>query len=94
MKVFSNYLYRFIPSPRNNYQKIGILDIFGFENFHQNSFEQLCINIANEQLQFYFNQHVFEWEFEEYKSEGILLDTIHFENNRPVLEMFLQVYKD
>lgn len=41
---------------------VGLLDIFGFENFPKNSFEQICINIANEQIQYYFNQHIFTWE--------------------------------
>lgn len=47
---------------RENDYRIGILDIFGFENFKRNSFEQLCINIANEQIQYYFNQQIFSWE--------------------------------
>ena len=51
----------FLVCSDNDY-RIGILDIFGFENFKRNSFEQLCINIANEQIQFYFNQQIFSWE--------------------------------
>ncbi|XP_061442672.1 myosin-IIIa isoform X2 [Rhineura floridana] len=69
---------------------IGILDIFGFENFKRNSFEQLCINIANEQIQFYFNQHVFAWEQNEYLYEGVDARVIEYEDNRPLLDMFLQ----
>jgi myosin III len=49
----------------------------------------LCINIANEQIQYYFNQHVFAWEMQEYLNEGIDGSEIVFVDNRPVLDMFL-----
>ncbi|KAF6216430.1 hypothetical protein GE061_000772 [Apolygus lucorum] len=74
---------------RNDHLTIGILDIFGFENFEYNSFEQLCINIANEQIQYFFNQHIFTWEQQEYMAEGIAIDLVEFTDNRPVLDMLL-----
>ncbi|XP_063094100.1 myosin-IIIa isoform X4 [Cavia porcellus] len=79
-----------LPSGSGDELSIGILDIFGFENFKKNSFEQLCINIANEQIQYYFNQHVFAWEQSEYLNEDVDVRVIEYEDNRPLLDMFLQ----
>ncbi|KAJ8338684.1 hypothetical protein SKAU_G00354700 [Synaphobranchus kaupii] len=69
--------------------EIGILDIFGFENFTVNRYEQICINLANEQLQYFFNHHIFLMEQKEYKEEGIEWDTIEFKDNKPILDLFL-----
>ena len=70
---------------------IGILDMAGFENFDTNSFEQLCINATNEQLQYYFNQQVFQWEMDEYKREGLKAKDIKYTDNRPLVDLFLEV---
>ena len=69
------------------YGIIGLLDIFGFESFPLNSFEQLCINYANEQLQQKFTKDVFVSVFEEYKEEGISLDEIQYDDNTHVLDL-------
>ena len=66
---------------------IGILDIFGFEVLKTNSFEQLCINYANENLQFYFNKHIFRLEQEEYEREGINWAKIEFGDNQECLDL-------
>lgn len=77
----------------DNFPSIGILDMSGFENFQVNSFEQLCINVANEHLQFYFNEHIFLQEEEEYFSEGIDFESINFQNNEDLIELFMGVCK-
>ncbi|KAF7023188.1 hypothetical protein CFC21_035763 [Triticum aestivum] len=59
---------------------IGVLDIYGFESFKTNSFEQLCINFTNEKLQQHFNQ-------EEYTREQINWSYIEFVDNQDVLDL-------
>ncbi|XP_030232317.1 unconventional myosin-IXAa isoform X2 [Gadus morhua] len=65
----------------NKILSIGVLDIFGFEDYENNSFEQFCINFANERLQHYFNQHIFKLEQEEYRAEGITWHNIDYIDN-------------
>jgi len=66
---------------------IGVLDIFGFESFATNSFEQLCINYCNEALQQQFNAFVLKNEQEEYEREGIDWKFIEFPENQDVLDL-------
>ena len=66
---------------------IGILDIFGFEVFDTNSFEQMCINYSNEKLQLHFNEVIFESEMKLYESEGIPTDRVEFLDNSGCVEL-------
>ncbi|WOL04874.1 myosin-1-like [Canna indica] len=69
-------------------KSISILDIFGFESFHKNGFEQFCINYANERLQQHFNRHLFKLEQEEYAQEGIDWAKVEFLDNTDCLNLF------
>jgi myosin-3 len=69
---------------------MGVLDIFGFEVFKLNSIEQMCIDVTNEQLQHFFNHHIFEMEQVEYLKEGVDVSKISYVDNQSTLDLFLK----
>lgn len=84
--------YRFVHTktkvpPPANFGIIGLLDIFGFETFEVNRFEQLCINYCNEKLQQKFTQDIFRSVQVEYENEGIELEEITYDDNADVLDL-------
>jgi len=66
---------------------IGLLDIFGYEAFEVNSFEQLCINLANETLQNHYNAHIFEKDMEECLAEGVDMTDVAYPDNASCLQL-------
>lgn len=72
---------------KSDFVTVGLLDIFGFESFPVNGFEQLCINYANEKLQSKFTRDIFITVEEEYMKEGVALDDIRYDDNSDVLEL-------
>ena len=75
---------------RKKFKHIGILDIYGFEDFKEkNSFEQLCINFTNEKLQQHFTKKILKDEQQTYKDEEIDIKHIEFEDNQAVLDLLV-----
>ncbi|XP_045801422.1 myosin-2-like [Trifolium pratense] len=72
---------------RRTGRSISILDIYGFESFQKNSFEQLCINYANERLQQHFNRHLFKLEQQDYEIDGVDWTKVDFEDNQECLDL-------
>ncbi|XP_073347990.1 unconventional myosin-VIIa-like [Pagrus major] len=86
-KINSVIYQRLTKNSKSSFLSIGLLDIFGFENFHTNSFEQLCINFANEKLQQFFVGHIFKLEQKEYLKEDIVWNNIKFSDNQNILDL-------
>lgn len=72
---------------------IGVLDIYGFEVFDSNGFEQFCINYCNEKLQQLFIQLVLKQEQEEYERENINWQHVDYFNNKVICDLVEEQFK-
>lgn len=81
--------------PKEDQRKevMGILDIYGFEIFERNSFEQFCINFCNEKLQQLFIELTLKSEQEEYRREGIEWEHIEYFNNKVICDLIEEKHK-
>ncbi|XP_056330360.1 myosin Ic, paralog b isoform X3 [Danio aesculapii] len=76
-----------------NASVIGLLDIYGFEVFQNNSFEQFCINYCNEKLQQLFIELTLKSEQEEYEAEGITWEPVQYFNNKIICDLVEEKFK-
>ncbi|XP_061923890.1 unconventional myosin-Ic-like isoform X1 [Entelurus aequoreus] len=76
-----------------HYSVIGLLDIYGFEVFQHNSFEQFCINYCNEKLQQLFIELTLKSEQEEYEAEGITWEPVQYFNNKIICDLVEEKFK-
>ena len=82
-----NVLNKSVDKPKETRKTLGVLDIFGFEVFEKNSFEQLCINYANEKLHNQFIHYYFKHEQQEYEQENINVEFIEYKDNTACLAL-------
>lgn len=78
-----------LPENKDQYTSIGLLDIFGFEDFDVNSIEQYCINYTNEKLQNLYISYVFKAERVIFEEEGLteFIDLIKYTDNQPIMDL-------
>uniref|UniRef100_A0A672JAS9 Myosin Ic, paralog b n=1 Tax=Salarias fasciatus TaxID=181472 RepID=A0A672JAS9_SALFA len=78
---------------QKSYSVIGLLDIYGFEVFQNNSFEQFCINYCNEKLQQLFIELTLKSEQDEYEAEGITWEPVQYFNNKIICDLVEEKFK-
>ena len=78
---------------RENTQTLSILDFAGFERFQHNTLDQLCINVANEKLHWFFCHHIFSMEQRDLEAQGVKAELVEFKDNQNLIDLFFQVGK-